>query len=282
MNLKVGVMPGKLVEVAVEKGESARNIFELAGVEVSNHEIRLDGNKIDIDSCVNNGRLLVAMKMIKGNMPSIKVGVMPGRLTVVEYNRGESAKNLFEKANVEVSNHEIRLDGNKIDINDEINEGNLLVAMKMIKGNAKVFSSDCTEDEISILLEEALPQVIKAEDVVVHNGVVEIKIGNSEVIIDEDMFRSIYDETEADLTPAEERVHESIDWNDDNIFTPNFSPIVENSHVCTCSNAKSEKAIEVLEELIEENRKEFNYYMDKAMEYKGKIDVLETALNRIK
>ena len=282
MNLKVGVMPGKLVEVAVEKGESARNIFELAGVEVSNHEIRLDGNKIDIDSCVNNGRLLVAMKMIKGNMPSIKVGVMPGRLTVVEYNRGESAKNLFEKANVEVSNHEIRLDGNKIDINDEINEGNLLVAMKMIKGNAKVFSSDCTEDEISILLEEALPQVIKAEDVVVHNGVVEIKIGNSEVIIDEDMFRSIYDETEAELTPAEKRVHESIDWNDDSIFTPNFVPIEEDSHVCTCSSAKSEKAIEVLEELIEENRKEFNYYMDKAMEYKGKIDVLETALNRIK
>ena len=282
MNLKVGVMPGKLVEVAVEKGESARNIFELAGVEVSNHEIRLDGNKIDIDSCVNNGRLLVAMKMIKGNMPSIKVGGMPGRLTVVEYNRGESAKNLFEKANVEVSNHEIRLDGNKIDINDEINEGNLLVAMKMIKGNAKVFSSDCTEDEISILLEEALPQVIKAEDVVVHNGVVEIKIGNSEVIIDEDMFRSIYDETEAELTPAEERVHESIDWNDDNIFTPNFLQIVGDGHVCTCSNAKSEKAIEVLEELIEENKKEFNYYMDKAMEYKGKMEVLEIALNRIK
>ena len=282
MNLKVGVMPGKLVEVAVEKGESARNIFELAGVEVSNHEIRLDGNKIDIDSCVNNGRLLVAMKMIKGNRPSIKVGVMPGRLTVVEYNRGESAKNLFEKANVEVSNHEIRLDGNKIDINDEINEGNLLVAMKMIKGNAKVFSSDCTEDEISILLEEALPQVIKAEDVVVHNGVVEIKIGNSEVVIDEDMFRSIYDETEAELTPAEEKVHASIDWNDDNIFTPNFLQIVGDGHVCTCSNAKSEKAIEVLEELIEENKKEFNYYMDKAMEYKGKMEVLEIALNRIK
>ena len=64
MNIKVGVMPGRLVEVAVEEGTSAREIFEIADVEVNNHEIRLDGAKINIDDTVEEGKLLVAMKMI--------------------------------------------------------------------------------------------------------------------------------------------------------------------------------------------------------------------------
>ena len=98
LNLKVGVMPGKLVEVVVEEGTSAREVFSVAGVEIANHEIRLDGNKIDLDTKVNSGNLLVAMKMIKGNMPSIKVGLMPGKLTTVEFNQGDSARQIFDLA----------------------------------------------------------------------------------------------------------------------------------------------------------------------------------------
>ena len=67
MKIKVGMMPGKLVEVIVEQGSTAREIFEVAGVELSNHEIRLDGEKIDLDRTINEGRLLVGMRLIKGN-----------------------------------------------------------------------------------------------------------------------------------------------------------------------------------------------------------------------
>ena len=67
LKIKVGMMPGKLVEVVVEEGATAREIFDIAGVELSNHEIRLDGEKIDLDRTIYNGSLLVAMKMIKGN-----------------------------------------------------------------------------------------------------------------------------------------------------------------------------------------------------------------------
>ena len=42
LKIKVGMMPGKLVEVVVEQGSTAREIFEVAGVELSNHEIRLE------------------------------------------------------------------------------------------------------------------------------------------------------------------------------------------------------------------------------------------------
>ncbi len=67
LEIRVGLMPGKLVNVIVEKGITAREIFEIADVELSNHEIRLDGEKIDLDRTIHNGSLLVGMKMIKGN-----------------------------------------------------------------------------------------------------------------------------------------------------------------------------------------------------------------------
>ena len=270
MNIKVGVMPGRLVEVAVEEGTSAREIFEIAGVEVNNHEIRLDGAKINIDDTVEEGKLLVAMKMIKGNMPSIKVGVMPGRLEIVEYTKGEQAINIFDRAGVELSNHEIRLDGNKISLTDEINEGNLLVAMKMIKGNARVFSSSCTDEEIEILLEQALPHEIKVSDVTMEDNLAIIKIGNSEVVIDKDMFLSIYEEDEK----AQEG---EMPWdNRDIVDIINPTPI---EHECTCD--KNAEARKVLEDMIEENKVQYDYYMDKAMEYHEKMEVLKEAISRL-
>lgn len=67
LNLKVGMMPGKLVEVAVEEGTTVREAFSIAGISVDNHDIRLDGSKIGFDDSITSGALLVATKQIKGN-----------------------------------------------------------------------------------------------------------------------------------------------------------------------------------------------------------------------
>ena len=196
MRIKVGMMPGRLVEVEVNEGLTASEIFEKANVEISNHEIRLDGEKIQLDTVINNGGLLVAMKMIKGNARTIKVGMMPGRLELVEIEGTETAYEVFEKANIAVSNHEIRLDGEKISMDTIINNGNLLVAMKMIKGNSDVYVSDCTEEEIEMLLDVAIPKMIDAKSVNKLNcNLVEINISGIEgesVIVEESMFNSVY------------------------------------------------------------------------------------------
>ena len=65
--IKVGIMPGKLTEIVLQGEMTAREIFNLAEIEISNHEIRLDGEQISLDDTVREGNLLVAMKMIKGN-----------------------------------------------------------------------------------------------------------------------------------------------------------------------------------------------------------------------
>lgn len=67
LELRVGMMPGKLTTIIVEKGITARECFKIAEIELSNHEIRLDGEKIELDRTINEGRLLVGMKMVKGN-----------------------------------------------------------------------------------------------------------------------------------------------------------------------------------------------------------------------
>ena len=66
------MMPGKLVEVSVEEGTTVGQIFDKAEVVVNNHDIRLDGAKVNLDDEVHSGSLLVATKQIKGNARNYK------------------------------------------------------------------------------------------------------------------------------------------------------------------------------------------------------------------
>ena len=252
LNLKVGVMPGKLVEVVVEEGTSAREVFSVAGVEIANHEIRLDGNKIDLDTKVNSGNLLVAMKMIKGNMPSIKVGLMPGKLTTVEFNQGDSARQIFDLAGIEISNHEIRLDGNKIDIDTSINNGGLLVGMKQIKGNAE-YVSDCSEEEIEILLENKLPKVIDKNNVGFVFDMVKVCTDTDIYLLDKDVFNSVYtlhDEPEEEEGAWEIKdVYEEEKQEEDNAI----------EHVCKCFEERK-RVIDKIDLKIAEIESDIEYY----------------------
>lgn len=259
LKIKVGMMPGKLVEVVVEQGSTAREIFEVAGVELSNHEVRLDGEKIDLDRTIHNGNLLVAMKMIKGNMPSIKVGMMPGRLEVVEYTEGESAYEIFERANIGVSNHEVRLDGEKIALDTRVNNGNLLVAMKMIKGNAEFRKTDCTQEEIEILLGVKLPQEINTDSInMCGDNFLQIVVGNETLIVEEDMFLSVYNIVGGDEMVDTREVREEVK--------------VE---------SKDSKAMDVLNKELEELESTYNFYIEEAHAISNKIMFLKRIISEI-
>ena len=259
LKIKVGMMPGKLIEVVTNEGATAREIFETAGVELSNHEIRLDGEKIDLDRTIHNGNLLVAMKMIKGNMPSIKVGMMPGRLEVVEYTEGESAYEIFERANIGVSNHEVRLDGEKIALDTKVNNGNLLVAMKMIKGNAEFRKTDCTQEEVAILLGVELPQEINTDSInMCGDNFLQIEVGNETLIVEEDMFLSVYNIVGGDEMVDTREVREEVE--------------VE---------SKDSKAMDVLNKELEELESTYNFYIEEAHAISNKIMFLKRIISEI-
>ena len=259
LKIKVGMMPGKLIEVVTNEGATAREIFETAGVELSNHEIRLDGEKIDLDRTIHNGNLLVAMKMIKGNMPSIKVGMMPGRLEVVEYTEGETAYEIFERANIGVSNHEVRLDGEKIALDTKVNNGNLLVAMKMIKGNAEFRKTNCTQEEVAILLGVELPQEINTDNInMCGDNFLQIVVGNETLIVEEDMFLSVYNIVGGDEMVDTREVREEVE--------------VE---------SKDSKAMDVLNKELEELESTYNFYIEEAHAISNKIMFLKRIISEI-
>ena len=135
LNIKVGVMPGKLEEVIAEEGTKVRDIFTLAEIDIEGYELRLDGEKVKEYDEVQSGNLLLAMKKIKGNSSVLKVGVMPGKLTEIVLGYETTAFEAFDIAEIDVTGYEIRLDGEKIDGDCIVHGGNLLVAMKKIKGN---------------------------------------------------------------------------------------------------------------------------------------------------
>lgn len=259
LKIKVGMMPGRLVEVVTNEGATAREIFEIADVELSNHEIRLDGEKIDLDRTIHNGNLLVAMKMIKGNMPSIKVGMMPGRLEVVEYTEGESAYEIFERANIGVSNHEVRLDGEKVALDTRISNGNLLVAMKMIKGNANFRKTDCTKEEVAILLGVELPQVISMDSInMCGDNFLQIVIGNETLVVEEDMFLSVYNEIVDEFNGEE---------------------VVDTREIEV--ESKDSKAMDVLNKELEDLEKSYRFYIEEAHAINNKIMFLQRLIAEI-
>lgn len=257
MKIKVGMMPGKLVEVVVEEGTTAREIFEVAGVELSNHEVRLDGEKIDLDRVINNGSLLVAMKLIKGNMKTIKCGLMPGRLQQIEVNENTTAREVFEKAGIELANHEIRLDGEKIDLDTNVYNGSLCVGLKMIKGNSDVYVTDCTDEEVEMLLGVALPREINKNNVsTCGENFLEVNVDSELLVVEEDMFNSVYS-----LKTKEEVVEE-----------------------VTCTkeaNTQNDKAMKVLDEELKSLEGAYNYYIEEAHKVQDKILFLQRLLSEI-
>lgn len=70
VQVKVGVMPGQINEFAVEEGTSIANVLNVAGLNASGYEVKVDGYKVsDLETEFVNSdtRLVLLTKMIKGN-----------------------------------------------------------------------------------------------------------------------------------------------------------------------------------------------------------------------
>ena len=183
LNIKVGVMPGKLVEVVAEEGTKVKEIFALAEIDTEGYELRLDGEKVKESDEVQSGSLLVAMKKIKGNSSTLKVGVMPGKLTEIAIQPETTAFEAFDIAEIDVTGYELRLDGEKIDGDCVVNEGSLLIAMRKIKGNKWELENSSEFPNLPITVDE----IAEMNDLVVLDG---------KYVMLREEFEEVYEEIE--------------------------------------------------------------------------------------
>lgn len=194
-------------------------------------------------------------------MKTIKCGLMPGRLQQIEVSENTTARELFEKAGIELANHEIRLDGEKIDLDTIIYNGSLCVGLKMIKGNSDVYVTDCTDEEVDMLLGVKLPKEINESNInTCGENFIQIEVGNELFVVEEDMFYSIYNvRTELDKALFGYEVKEEVK-----------EEIKEDNN-----------AIKIIENEINELKKTYDFYTNQAIEVNGKISLLQDLLNKI-
>lgn len=184
-------------------------------------------------------------------MKTIKCGLMPGKLQQIEVSENTTARELFQKAGIELSNHEIRLDGEKIDLDTNIYNGSLCVGLKMIKGNATFRKTDCTLQEVEMLLGVKLPQVINTDSInMCGEDFLQIEVGNDTLIVEEDMFLTVYNDVFDD-----EEVKE-------------IQP-------------QGDKALDVLNRELKELNKTYNYHIEEAHELHNKMLFLQRLITEI-
>ncbi len=200
-------------------------------------------------------------------MKTIKVGLMPGKLQQIEVSENTTAREVFEKAGIELSNHEIRLDGEKIDLDTVIYNGNLCVGLKMIKGNATFRKTDCTKEEVVMLLGVELPQTINMENInMCGDNFLQIEVDSETLVVEEDMFLSVYNEI-VDEFNGEEVVD----------IREVREEVVDTRKVQLQDN----KAMEVLSTELEELEKSYNFYIGEAHAIHNKMMFLQRIIEKI-
>ena len=131
--------------------------------------------------------------------------------------------------------------------------------MKMIKGNATFRKTDCTQEEVEILLGVKLPQIINTDSInMCGDNFLQIVVGNETLIVEEDMFLSVYNIVSGDETVDIREVREEVE--------------VE---------SKDNKAMDVLNKELEDLEKSYNFYMEEARAISNKIMFLKRIISEI-
>jgi hypothetical protein len=135
--VRVGVMPGAINEYAVEGTESISQVLDLAGLNASGYDVKVDGSKVtDLNQTVGSANLILLAKQIKGNA-TVRIGVMPGAINEYAFESGTTFRQALETAGLNTSGYEVKADGSKVtDLDREIGSTSLILLAKLVKGNA--------------------------------------------------------------------------------------------------------------------------------------------------
>lgn len=136
--VKVGVMPGRISEVAVEEGMKVSDVLALAELNPAGYQVKMDGEVVNGDAVITfTTSLILLSKQIKGNADVVvKVGIMPGRITEYVASSDDTVADLLGMAELSASGYQIKLDGTVVSEDTVIGENaKLILLSKQIKGN---------------------------------------------------------------------------------------------------------------------------------------------------
>lgn len=139
--VRVGVMPGKIQEVAVEVGTPISQVIEFAGLNATGYDVKVDGTKVDASTATvtESTSLILLVKQVKGNADGVvRVGMMPGKINEFAVEIGTPIADLLDQAGLEATGYDVKVDGEKVDLSTAkvTSSTSLVLLVKQVKGNA--------------------------------------------------------------------------------------------------------------------------------------------------
>jgi sulfur carrier protein ThiS len=142
--VRVGQMPGRIEEYAVEDSATYAEVITLAGLSATGYDVKADGNLItNLDAPIGSATLIILAKQVKGNAygdvtKSVRVGQMPGRIEEYVVSEGTSIADVLNLAGLSASGFDVKVDGALVtDLSGTkvTQSTNLIILAKQVKGN---------------------------------------------------------------------------------------------------------------------------------------------------
>lgn len=138
--VRVGMMPGRIEEFAVEVGTPIKEVLDMAGLAPAGYDVKVDGTKTEDLSfpITESTNLILLAKQVKGNADKVvRIGVMPGRISEYAIEIGTPVSKVIEMAELDSNGYDVKVDGTKItDLSAPVTEAtNLILLAKQVKGN---------------------------------------------------------------------------------------------------------------------------------------------------
>lgn len=138
--IRVGMMPGRINEYAVEVGTKVSDVLTLAELNASGYDVKVDGEKVDPSTAVvtENTSLILLAKQVKGNVDkTVRVGMMPGRINEYAVTVGTSVADVLAMAELNPTGYDVKVDGEKADLSTAVvtDSTSLILLAKQVKGN---------------------------------------------------------------------------------------------------------------------------------------------------
>lgn len=135
--VRIGVMPGRINEFALDETTTVREALQIAELSAEGFEVKADGAKVtDLDAPIGSTSLLLLAKQVKGNSGTVRIGVMPGRISEFAIDGSTSFADALALAELSATGFEVKADGTKVeDLNQPIGTTSLILLAKQVKGN---------------------------------------------------------------------------------------------------------------------------------------------------
>lgn len=136
LTVRIGTMPGRINEYVLEDGASVRKALEIAELTADGYQVKVNGSEATEDTLLNSDDLVLLVKQIKGNAElTVRVGTMPGRINEYAIDSGTTVSDVLQIAELSIEGYQIKVNGNEANERKVLNDGDLVLLVKQIKGN---------------------------------------------------------------------------------------------------------------------------------------------------